>query len=173
MDAILGSVRVLALVVLLGCGAMHAVDDPNSCHKATDCTGGAFCGSSTLEPLCHGMTESDFSHPCQADGECATLGANEICDNRLCIVPQGGAQPLLHCRPGCSGAADCLPGEMCGTDHRCAAATCTPTTDCGANDTCTNGTCAPLPCAHDPDCGGYCVDGFCAPSAGACHQAVP
>ena len=169
----LSFVRLLALVLVLGCGGGSSGDDPNSCHRATDCQGGAFCGAYTLEPLCHGMMETDFSHMCQGDADCATLGPNQICDNELCIEPRGGAQPLLHCRVGCVAAADCLPGEMCDGDSRCAAETCTPDTDCGANNTCTNGICAARKCAHDVDCDGYCVNGFCSASPGACNLAVP
>ena len=92
----------VAIVGCVGCGGGGGGDDAlqaGECRTKSDCAQSFdFCATYTLEPLCHGMAESDFSHPCQLDGECAQFGASSICDNRLCIEPRGGAQPILHCQ---------------------------------------------------------------------------
>jgi hypothetical protein len=119
------------------------------------------------------MEDTTFDDECMTDADCVALGADQICVDDLCIFPHGGAQPPLHCRPGCNTDPDCGPGLACNAEHHCEPASCAAAADCGANFVCDAGKCAPKPCAADADCGNYCVFSQCSATIGVCQPAVP
>ncbi len=143
------------------------------CRTATDCQGmPSFCASYTLEPLCGGQPDTSVVNDCMMDTDCPTM--NDICDATLCIVPHGGAQTGLHCRPGCMANADCGPGFACSATHHCEAATCAMNADCGSgNFVCTMGQCKRKDCTMDAECANFCVNGSCWANLGECKPAVP
>ena len=144
----------------------------DGCRSAADCDGSGafFCAAYTLPPLCGGVQDQDFAQLCQTDAECM---AGDICVDTLCIYPHGGAITPLHCRPGCTGDADCNIGSSCDAAHHCVQKSCTAAADCGsANFLCVNGECSPKDCQSDSDCENYCVNNACSETIGKCMLAV-
>jgi hypothetical protein len=146
-----------------------------TCHAQRDCRGASFCAAYELEPICGGEPDTDFSKMCTVDADCAAGGADQICDDKLCVIPHGGAQTPLHCRKGCAANADCGTGQACNASHHCEAAACAQPAECGPNFTCDAASkrCIPKQCMTDAECDDYCVNQRCSVAIGQCFEAVP
>jgi hypothetical protein len=87
---------------------------------------------------------------CHADADCRTDGGARVCTKPVCSQAGG-------C--GCSGGGKCVdPG--CTTDPDCH----------GPNQACQDSVCVTKACTGDSDCMGFCVNGLCSSSLGACGR---
>jgi hypothetical protein len=102
---------------------------------------------------------------CTEDSQC---DAGTVCRSAV-FVGNGGNCPgyeTLVCQAPCTSDGDCAPTDSCTADGHCAHRT---SAECPSYFSFSNGTCTDPSCSSDTDCpGGFCVNGGCAVSLGAC-----
>jgi hypothetical protein len=106
---------------------------------------------------------------CASDSDCQAEGPSFICEGAW----QCGecAAGVKICISGCVDTSGCDAGEVCMA-HRCVPASCQSDVDCPTDFECAGGSCGRKGCTTDANCSGYCVNGLCYSTPGACHGAV-
>jgi len=126
--------------------------------------------------LCPWAVCETVAHPCTSDSDCASdAGVAQICELDPCPDSCAPDAAQMGCTAGCSRDADCDPGLVCGTDHRCAAIACgAQGQTCPADFACgSSGTCEHKSCTSDSECSKACVEGHCYGSTGRCQSEGP
>ncbi len=140
---------------------------PSGCRSDADCTSS---GESCLAPgASHGC-----GIPCSPDRQCESAG--ECAEGQLCVEYVasccGPDMPSSRCQDPCTETS-CPEGERCGVDGVCEPTPCEEGWECPEHTSCEGAGdahgCRRTTCTTDTDCaGGFCVNGACYSSLGAC-----
>jgi hypothetical protein len=153
--------------VSAGCGGYDPSTQGTACTTDSQCRGLVCREDPTSRDGGGGPTGLVCTAPvlCTDDSQC---GDKQVCRED---PNKAGWSPLitdLLCSAPCATDLDCSPTHKCDGGGHCRARTCA---ECPMYFSCATGTCIIPSCSKDIDCpGGYCVNGSCAGSLGACQQ---
>lgn len=173
---LLGSVLVVALFVVPGCGLTLDYDPPPDAGTPLD--------APVLDALLRTDAPPRLDVGADAGPPCGGCPPGQVCFDGACRATCAGDacsdDPAL-CEACIEGV--CLPVDVtCSGGSACAAAACDPVTDqcttvssCGSGLSCSMGTCVPGACSGDLDCAELfddCGEAFVCGALGVCEPRV-